>query len=168
MICLLIVLIIIFVDFSMCTQLRFCVRVTTRLSSSFLYQLSSVSVVAAVSPLSPILACISKSTISTNLPFKRRKIHQNLKIVKFSLQLKLWDIQKLVFINFEKKKSNIFLIFYTCIPENVTVYHSCSMFTQHYYVYRVLFVLNVMQMIHNAKYLDIAITDILMCIVKNN
>ena len=43
-------------------------------SSSFLYQLSSVSVVAAVSPLSPILACISKSMISLKTK-KKAQLH---------------------------------------------------------------------------------------------
>ena len=41
----------------------------------------------------------------------------------------------------ERKKSNIFFIFYTCIPEMVNAYHTGSPFTQHYYVCRVQFVL---------------------------
>ena len=42
----------------------------------------------------------------------KRKFHQNLKIVKFSLYLYFKGIQTLVFLN----KSNIFLIVYTFIP----------------------------------------------------
>ena len=42
------------------------------------------------------------------------------------MKLKFKDIQTLVFINFKKKKSNIF---YTCIPEEDSAYHTGSAFT---------------------------------------
>ena len=37
----------------------------------------------------------------------------------------------------KEKKINILKIFYTCIPEIVSAYHTGSAFTQHYYVCRV-------------------------------
>ena len=38
------------------------------------------------------------------------------------------------------KRKKYFLIFYTCIPENVRAYHTGSALTQHYYVCRVLII----------------------------
>ena len=78
---------------------------------------------------------LAATSLTTNPPpSKKRKIHQNIKIVTFLLWLKFWGIQTLVIINFKTKKSYIFvyIIFYTCIPEKVRFYHTGSVFIQHH------------------------------------
>ena len=88
---------------------------------------------------------LAATSLTTNPPpSKKRKIHQNIKIVTFLLWLKFWGIQTLVIINFKTKKSYIFvyIIFYTCIPEKVRFYHTGSVFIQHYYICQVFYVLN--------------------------
>lgn len=48
----------------------------------------------------------------------------------------------MVFINLEKKNSNMFNFFYTCFPGKVSSYYTDSASKQHYDVCHVLFVLN--------------------------
>ena len=67
---------------------------------------------------------------------------QHLKIVKFSLLLKFWGIQIFVFLNCKKKKSNILFLH---MHSGNSAYHTGSLFTQHCYVCRVLFILNKMK-----------------------
>ena len=51
--------------------------------------------------------------------------------------IKVWGIQTLVFINFKRKR----VIFFIFLPEKVSVYHTGSAFTRHYYICQVSFVL---------------------------
>ena len=57
--------------------------------------------------LTDYFSCSNKSALPLTFPTKR-KIHQNLKFFKYSMELKFEGIPTFVFINFKKKK----VIFY--------------------------------------------------------
>ena len=79
----------------------------------------------------------------TPTPFQEEKNTSKLNDCHFFYVIRVLGIKTLVFINFKKEKKLYFLIFYTCIPEIDSAYHTGSAFTQHYCVSRVQYVLNI-------------------------
>ena len=61
-------------------------------------------------------------------PIQEDKKSSKLKDCQIFIVIKVWGIQRLVFVHFQIENSNF--LFYTCIPEKVREYHTGSAFTQ--------------------------------------